>query len=412
MHEKNDLQNKKLKNKWYVIFCSLMMALYMEIPMINQIVIAMLPSMAGKVMTALYILCALCVCAVIGYSTIKGRRINIKLLACLTIVVVLYLLTNLFTTYSELELVQFISYTVLAILIPSVFEINGKLFLRASMTYSIFGIFYIEKIFHITNVANQTIGMGISYAFLPTIIAATVYLMLYVKEDQGREKTFFLFVILINVFYFFKIIQYGSRGPVFSILLCIFFLICFKYKVAKGRIAPVGIKFILLGIGVILVLANISTVLGTVQMLLNAQDIHIHTIDKIIRLSSSSEGISNGRTVIYRSVLEEIAKNPLLGYGMSTSMHNIGINYPHNFILQMIYDGGIFLTVPILGFAIAGLLKILRHCNLSEYAVVVAMFFMSVPGAMVSGDLWENNRLWLVISMLILGAGIRKFIVI
>lgn len=412
MYETNCLKNNKVeKSNFFKFFCSLVMALYIDIPMINQIVIAIFPSLSGKLMTPLYFICALCVVGVVGYSVIKGKRINIKLLGCLAFIIFAYLLTNIITPYSELSIIQFISYTILAVVIPLFFEIDGKFFLRAVMIYSLLGIFYLEKIFKITDIANQTISMGLSYAFLPTIIVSIVYLVLFLREDTKKGKYFFSFLILVNFIYLLKILQYGSRGPVLSVILCIFFLICFKCRMVKGGVAPIGIKFILLGIGVIILLINIWSLLGYIQTFLNMFDIHISTIDKLIRLSSSSEGISNGRDAIYYTVAQEFLKSPMWGYGISTSMHNIGINYPHNFVLQMLYDGGLLLTIPILGGVLTGLSRILRTCNRNEYAVVSALFFMSVPGAMFSGDLWENNTLWLTFAVLILGKKVRKFII-
>lgn len=394
----------------YVSFCSILVAIYINIPSLNQIFIAFLPGMAGKMMTLLYGISIAGVIFAATYCILNNRKVDMKLFLYILGIVFVFLLTCCFASYTSLNIFDFISYTIVALLIPLFFKIDAKLFLRTTIFCSFWGIFFINDIFELTGSSYQTITMGVSYAFLPSIIVSIVYLFMYIKNDSKKEKLFCGLGILVNAVYLLKILQYGSRGPVLCIATCLCFLFCFRYKNEKNGIETIAGKFIVL-IGIIfLCVINIWTILEWVQTFLNSYDIHINTIDKIFRLVSSSKDISNGRTAITEVVIGGIFESPVWGHGMSTTMHNLNIVYPHNFILQLMYDGGLLLTIPILFSILFGLIKIFKSCTFDEYAIVCAMFFMSVPGALFSGDLWESNRLWLTIAVLILGNKIKKFI--
>ena len=82
-------------------------------------------------------------------------------------------------------------------------------------------------------------------------------------------------------------------------------------------------------------------------------------------------------------------------------MNNLGFVYPHNFLLQLLYDGGILLTIPVIYLVVGGILNWYKFCSEDEFTVISALLLMSVPGALFSGNLWENNRLWLSFAALI-----------
>jgi O-antigen ligase len=109
---------------------------------------------------------------------------------------------------------------------------------------------------------------------------------------------------------------------------------------------------------------------------------------------NNENDVTSGRDVIFKLTTLAISQNPLLGYGIDQFENNTGIVYPHNFILQLLYDGGLVLTFLVIFPVIRGIVKLFKTCSYNEFIVFVALFFASVPGGLLSGDLWTMVTLW------------------
>ena len=199
-----------------------------------------------------------------------------------------------------------------------------------------------------------------------------------------------------------KIIQFGSRGVVLCFLCCFIFFNCFNYDSIKMKVSFKGYKVFLISIVAVVVLMNIWTVFATIENLIESAGFHINAINKFFRLANATGGdVSNGRNAIYEATINGIWQSPFWGHGYSTTMNNLGFVYPHNFLLQLLYDGGLLLTLPLIILVVGGVLNWYKFCSEDEFTVISALLLMSVPGALFSGNLWENNRLWLTFAALI-----------
>ena len=94
-----------------------------------------------------------------------------------------------------------------------------------------------------------------------------------------------------------------------------------------------------------------TAILEWMNNVLLDSDIKLDFVRKTLKIQTD---ISNGRNAITEYVVENIFKSPIWGHGVSTITYNSNgmIPYPHNFILQLFYDGGILLAVPVLFFVI------------------------------------------------------------
>lgn len=93
----------------------------------------------------------------------------------------------------------------------------------------------------------------------------------------------------------------------------------------------------------------------------------------------------------------------LFGHGISTFAANTGMAYPHNFLLQLLYDGGFLLfcpvAIPLVWYAVGTL----RRCNRSTWMLFLLLFCSAVIRALFSADLWKQELLWFSFGILLTG---------
>ena len=63
----------------------------------------------------------------------------------------------------------------------------------------------------------------------------------------------------------------------------------------------------------------------------------MNVIDKNMRMIAEGD-MSNGRDYIEGIALHKIAESPIFGYGLDQFENNTGMVYPHNFVLQMVFQ--------------------------------------------------------------------------
>lgn len=374
-----------------IMFNSIIAALFVNTACLTQILVAAYPSFGGSFMTILYVLCVICFaisCLFLQRSHYFMRNSPAIFMAFLF--VFLYYMTSAFigTPYTKGRF--FLMFTIISFLIPSFITINTRSLLLTIIYSSLLGTLYLDKIFILDY--NKAISMGESYAFLVPSCAAICYLFTYLKEDHKFYKIINIIVIIINLVYVVYIFQYGSRGPSLCILmLLVFFFVCnfseTNYHINKKRLMMYAVVALALYLSFIPIMTQLSNFLNF------HFNLSLNVIDKFIYLSDKSE-ITNGRAAIADIAISGINDHPLLGHGIDQFSANTGINYPHNFVLQMCYDLGCVFTFIFLLYICQKVRNTFKTYNKSNAILAIFMAFSSVPGALFSNDLWNNIALW------------------
>ena len=249
----------------------------------------------------------------------------------------------------------------------------------------------------VTNYGLHQADMYNTYAFLPCIVASFSHFIHY------REKSNFFTKIgyLLNVYYLFKVGITAVRG--FWLVIIIFWgLEIIRYiqiKTAKKNYCII-LFFGLLS--VVVILANLGQILGSVVSILEKSiNIEIGILDKMSKLIAEGD-IWNGRIEIWKTSFECFLDSPIWGHGINgIQLWTQGtIEYPHNFILQLLNDGGIIFGLLPIYVIIYGM--ILFFSNSSRKSGNIINFFVfiisiSVPVAMLTGNVWQTASLWLAI---------------
>jgi O-antigen ligase len=113
------------------------------------------------------------------------------------------------------------------------------------------------------------------------------------------------------------------------------------------------------------------------------------------------EDVSNNRAPLYQQAWSGFLDSPLWGQGVATFNNFSG--YPHNLFLQMLYETGILMIIPISFFILKAIKTIVirNAANGYDYRFVTFFFLISMNQLMFSSYFWRNHCFWLMIWCII-----------
>lgn len=379
-----------------VTIMSIVTALFIDSKLINDILVAY--GLPEGIMAYIYIgIVALVInCCALWSKTTRPSK-NLKVFVLAIFLLSFFAITQSLVGEPRVSFLLFGVFTIAALIIPSLISVDVRTLIKTILIIPLLGLPVIDKIFLFVADWNEWISLGTSYNVIPPILAAVTYLLLYYKTDNKWQKLFTVIVILGNSVYMVKLLLFGSRGPVLAILGLVFFLIITTYdnnhiRINKSRISTV----IVLGICSFLLIMFSPQIIG---MAVEKSGLgSTHAIEKFISLSQEDD-VSNGRTPLFNMAVKGILDSPLWGNGLDQFDNNHpGEDYPHNSILQILYDGGLLLFFVVIIPLLSRYITKLKRCTYDEYGFMFFIFFAGIWGSFFTGDLWEIPLLWLAIG--------------
>lgn len=375
------------------VYESILIALFINVPAINIIIASIIPSLSNGVMAILYLL-LICL-FLFDYFLNYIKRLRIERITSAMVVftiIIAYVLTWI-KIGNQLSILNLVIYVFLPLLIISKMDINGELIIQFCVLIPVIGVPFFQKVFQQT---NNSISMGLSYAFLPAVVFASSYLLTCVRKNK-----LITIVALVDLIYFVLIFLYGSRGVVLSGFIAVFILWLVRKKINLEYDPYFGLKIICISVVAIIIVIFRWQIIYFLYDFFSGKGITVEFFDKIIRLQQLG-GVDNGRSDINKVFLAEFVKKPLFGHGIKSFEYYTGIVYPHNFVYQMLFDIGIIGTLIIIVPLLSSVIKIFKRIGDYENStVLIALICASVPGALFSGDLWLNPLLWLTFSLIL-----------
>lgn len=397
-----------LKNKTpiYIIIISLLVAFYADIRAMNWMFIYGNSSGGSDTgMLGLLYPVVIAMIAIVSVLFWKGKRsISLVLAFFLIYICLFYYITNNLIGPPRTPITLVMGFVLGALAIPSLAVIDAKWFLRALMFFPSFAIFRLDQVFAPIKDWEIMMAMDTSYAFLVPIVGAIVYMFLYLPQDDKKTKILMIPLCVVNIVFLWQLFLHGSRGPLLSILL----LIVFLYVVRKNR-NDIGVnivrgKFSVILISFVIISFTYIAFLQSIIDILSGFNIDSYSLSKMIDLNKEGD-ISNGRNYLNQMTINGIMENPLFGNGFDRYDANTRGLYPHNFILQLLYDGGLLYFCVIMFPVIKGTINKYKNCTYDEFSILTLLLFSSVPGALLSQNLYENSILWLFFGFAIASVG-------
>ena len=381
------------KNQRLVLSSSVLIAAMLNIQYLNLLITELIYK-AENVLVVLFLLIAvMCLCVLISLR-IKLKVTFFFLPIFLIVVFCLNVLLGYIDFYDALKMLIFLLIPYIIMLLP----LNVELILRSILFLSIFAFPFLNIIFRNVSIGNTAISasMGNSYMMLPFALSAILHFWYY-----RSKKILYYLIYAINIIITWKLVLYSSRG----VLLAIGTLIILIFYFSSQKNKKLAILLIITSISVFtLMIINLESILMNFEIVLNSIGIKSSFIDKNLHLIGYGD-ISNGRMRLYKLAITGIKNSFLIGNGIETFGINNGLltSYPHNLILQILYEGGIVLLSPFIYIFYTGIKSLLKvNINQDTSILFMLLFSVSIPRLMVSQDFWLTVSFWMLIGFLLI----------
>lgn len=384
-----------------VVLQSMLVGFFIDVKCMNYIIGAYGVSKDSSVMTFLYMFIVGAI-IIVGFFQQKTLlpRLNTHAFLIFSYICFLFLFSSVFLKETYTVTPHFIVFTLCAFLVPFWSQIDTKILLKSIMLYPVIGITRLSSIFVFITDWNEWISMGLSYAFLVPIASTIVYLFHYFKDENWYGKIITLALTGVNLTYLVMLLQFGSRGPLFILAVLIGTLFCIKYDKRIDKVTINRHRVWLVVIAAIVVILFFSYTVSLIGDMLSSIGVSSRAVNKLLALESEGD-LSNGRSPITHLAIEGFFSSPIWGHGFDQFLANTGYVYPHNFILQMLYDGGLIMVLLIIPKTIVLSIRKLKFCSQDLFALFTFLFTIGVLGGLFSEDLWKQPMLWITIGFIL-----------
>ena len=329
------------------------------------------------------------------------------IIVLLILVLFLYVFSKLSNNIGDISPISLIGFCFFPIFC-SVLEKNVKLILEVIMFISLLALPFADQLFAFQFESLQQTNMSVAYAFFVSVSAAFIHFFWYRKGSN----ILIILCYLVNIYWMYKIIMVGNRGVIVSFLFLIMVLMLRytkKRDVSDKKKKIMTSLLWIFGILIIIIVLNFDNIIIYLYDYFKSRNEAMPSfIIKMYRLIVYKSDISNGRDDLYPFFLNKIMNSPVWGYGMEMSSEvSYGLfPYPHNYILQMLFEGGIiFALFPIVVSVYMVVDTLFKNNDKLEYEVFsVFLLCNCIPKLMISGNIWNQPILWIW-----LGVGAVRF---
>lgn len=330
------------------------------------------------------------------YSKLTNYKFVFMFILCFLIILALNLYIFGFNSHYIKRVLYFIVYGFLPCLICYILFTEKssiqilKVFKYINFIYGILSVFIYFTNFWVYSTRDR---MAISYYFLPLLIS--IFFELILDTETLKEKTIRLILYAIVFFPYFKFtIELMSRGTILSFFLCIYFTILSMFKMKK-KLIILMISFIVIAF---LYFYGIY-VLEFINKIFSFLDISVGFLNKNIMLLQAGS-LGNGRDIIYQNAISGILNHPLLGNGIG-SFESLYGTYPHNFILQSWFEGGIFYMMLMSFPVFYSFIRIIISNKIQKEKkyMFIFVFFLTIIRLSLSFEYWIDMFYWIYLFM-------------
>lgn len=254
-----------------------------------------------------------------------------------------------------------------------------KYFEKVAYVQLAFCLFLLFKIFIQRDYSIDFVySMGFSYACL---LPALVFLN---RAFFNFKMHYFLSTFLITLL----IMVLGSRGA----LLCIAVYLAIMLVKQKSLKALFGVTFFL---GSLYIFSK--NILIFITKIIEKIGISSRSIAMILNNEITTH--LSGREYYYQTIIENIKANPLIFKGINASYVILDGSYPHNIFLELIFDLGLVIFVPVLFLLVFLSYKTIFSKKSAVNDIECILFSMAVPSLLVSGSLWVSWNFWMWLAL-------------
>lgn len=282
------------------------------------------------------------------------------------------------------------------------FEFDTEKVLRYGMYLSLISCLEVNSL-----LADQAISsrfaqarLGNIYDLLPCIIMAMFHFAYYRKKAPRFTRLCYLYYAYMLI----KMLLVIVRGALLTLMVGLLIIYLNRPRSNWDTIRPWSEKKkILLGSGTVLaVLAalNYERVITWLYTALDSVGINFGVITKFYYYMSTGN-ITDNRGPYYAVVFQMFRKSPIWGHGVQTfyAYSLNGAAYPHNYILQFLFEGGLIFMLPLAHITLRELYRVAaaKYLCADKLVFSACLLLMSVVPGMFSINIWYNRTFWLAV---------------
>ena len=292
-------------------------------------------------------------------------------------------------------LTNFLIYGVLFLLIP-LGNIDFNLVPKFVLYYGIILLPFYAKYDYSYSFGNveelSAILMTMSYRMLPFILASLV-----VSLNRTNKLWERVIGVIVAVLYLLVFLIVGARGAITSL----FAFIAIYYIVTGKKSNNKRARLFVVSIVAIIFLLCFDTIIDFLFNLLDVRGITSRSIERLYFGQMEGADVSSGRFKIYNMAFNEFLQSPIWGNGIGSFDAYKG-TMPHNIILQLMVEGGLFLAIPFIVILIKGLKYIYEKGRYSDCGVFMLFIFSAgVIRLFLSSFLWGSQFCWLFVLLVL-----------
>lgn len=245
---------------------------------------------------------------------------------------------------------------------------------------------------------SQT-NLGTIYDLLPCVVFAIFHFAYYRKQSGWFTKLCYLYYLYFLV----RMLLVIVRGALLTLLVGVVLIYLNNPRSDRNEIRKWTLKKkCLVGLGAligVLGILNYESVIIWLYEFLQARNINFGVITKFYFYMSTGN-ITDNREPYYALVREMFRKSPLWGTGVLTfyAYSPDGAAYPHNYILQFLFEGGLLLMLPLAFLSLRELYRVItsKYVGINKTVLVSCLLLLSVVPGMFSMNIWYCRTFWLV----------------
>lgn len=324
-------------------------------------------------------------------------RTNKELVFVVTYLILYFVFTRIFQPgKSSLETVDFIGMCILPLIIGGVVGADYSLVFRICMWLLVLGIPVYSQLFLKANYGlnYDAVSMSMSYDILPITLVGVIHMIYFGRKSKIVDKMLYV----ISIVFCISLIRMSYRGALLALVVSVVLALYFrKYESDLNK----QIRFVVICLFVVILALNFQNVLVLASNILNSFDIHIAFIDKTVYLMQY-DSLGHGRLETYKLAFDGFLESPVWGHGLATFEYYTGLPFPHNFILEFMFDGGVLLSIPLLYIFISSIRHLLKNVWTGDrywFAFTLMIGSIAITRGLISAESWRIVLLWLFLGI-------------
>lgn len=334
---------------------------------------------------------------VILFQAANRRFVLLEEYRCLyplVFMALMVLLTLFRPGYSTISVVHVAVY----VLMPFLLFFEEKNAIHVLRSVMLASLLLIPTAFFLRSNHDDTWAMPLSYALATPVVAAIVYMRYYRRSASFSDRA----LSILAALFFIIMLLYGKRGPVLVVATCCLLCIVKPGVESKGFSKRQLMAIILVAVLIAVVISNIEGTLLLIAELLGRIGVEAQSITRTLTLATSQYGADAGRGELLKVGIDLFLEQPIFGHGIGSFRYiNSGghlMTYPHNFVVQLLDDGGIALCILVLFPIIRSFFLVIISDNKNEFAVYIFLFSLAIPHFLVSSEIFHQPELWCLLA--------------